>query len=174
MMILLNQDRRFNKISFHSVIKEGDHLRLPPTGKSHPRGWELGPGRRCNLQILNKENMMFLTSTTTTTKICEKITATACISASMHACTAVADVVRTTLGYRGMDKLIHDHKGTVTISNDGATVMKLLDIVHLAPKILVNIAKSLYSHRYFFFLCSCFLNIFCLFAGKMGGRKLEE
>lgn len=55
---------------------------------------------------------------------------------------AVADVVRTTLGPRGMDKLIHDDKGNTTISNDGATIMKLLDIVHPAAKILVDIAKS--------------------------------
>ncbi|KAF2300048.1 hypothetical protein GH714_007562 [Hevea brasiliensis] len=61
---------------------------------------------------------------------------------NINACTAVADVVRTTLGPRGMDKLIHDDKGTVTISNDGATIMKLLDIVHPAAKILVDIAKS--------------------------------
>ncbi|VAI44057.1 unnamed protein product [Triticum turgidum subsp. durum] len=40
-----------------------------------------------------------------------------------------------------MDKLIHDDKGT-TISNDGATIMRLLDIVHPAAKILVDIAKS--------------------------------
>ncbi|GMN54418.1 hypothetical protein TIFTF001_023544 [Ficus carica] len=61
---------------------------------------------------------------------------------NINACTAVADVVRTTLGPRGMDKLIHDDKGNVTISNDGATIMKLLDIVHPAAKILVDIAKS--------------------------------
>ncbi|KAK4388912.1 T-complex protein 1 subunit eta [Sesamum angolense] len=41
-----------------------------------------------------------------------------------------------------MDKLIHDEKGNTTISNDGATIMKLLDIVHPAAKILVDIAKS--------------------------------
>ncbi|KAJ7960392.1 T-complex protein 1 subunit eta [Quillaja saponaria] len=61
---------------------------------------------------------------------------------NINACTVVADVVRTTLGPRGMDKLIHDDKGNVTISNDGATIMKLLDIVHPAAKILVDIAKS--------------------------------
>jgi T-complex protein 1 subunit eta len=61
---------------------------------------------------------------------------------NINACTAVADVVRTTLGPRGMDKLIHDDKGNVTISNDGATIMKLLDIIHPASKILVEIAKS--------------------------------
>ncbi|XP_071723299.1 T-complex protein 1 subunit eta isoform X2 [Rutidosis leptorrhynchoides] len=61
---------------------------------------------------------------------------------NINACSAVADVVRTTLGPRGMDKLIHDDKGGVTISNDGATIMKLLDIVHPAAKILGDIAKS--------------------------------
>ena len=61
---------------------------------------------------------------------------------NINACTAVADTVRTTLGPRGMDKLIHDDKGGVTISNDGATIMRLLDIVHPAAKILVDIAKS--------------------------------
>ena len=41
----------------------------------------------------------------------------------------------------GMDKLIHD-QGRVTISNDGATIIKLLDIVHPAAKTLCDIAKS--------------------------------
>ncbi|KAK1390904.1 CCT-eta [Heracleum sosnowskyi] len=61
---------------------------------------------------------------------------------NINAVMAVADVVRTTLGPRGMDKLIHDDKGNTTISNGGATIMKLLDIVHPAAKILVDIAKS--------------------------------
>ncbi|MQL90140.1 hypothetical protein Taro_022716 [Colocasia esculenta] len=64
------------------------------------------------------------------------------VVSNINACMAVADVVRTTLGPRGMDKLIHDDKGSTTISNDGATIMKLLDIVHPAAKILVDIAKS--------------------------------
>jgi len=64
------------------------------------------------------------------------------VVSNINACTAVADIVRTTLGPRGMDKLIHDDKGSVTISNDGATIMRLLDIVHPAAKILVDIAKS--------------------------------
>jgi hypothetical protein len=61
---------------------------------------------------------------------------------NINACTAVVDTVRTTLGPRGMDKLIHDDKGGVTISNDGATIMRLLDIIHPAAKILVDIARS--------------------------------
>ena len=63
------------------------------------------------------------------------------------------DVVKTTLGMklvknsnyyvgpRGMDKLIHTQRD-VTISNDGATIISLLDIVHPAAKTLVDIAKS--------------------------------
>ncbi|KAL4178911.1 hypothetical protein AMTRI_Chr13g84560 [Amborella trichopoda] len=61
---------------------------------------------------------------------------------NINACTAVVDSVRTTLGPRGMDKLIHDDKGNTTISNDGATIMKLLDIVHPSAKTLVAIANS--------------------------------
>lgn len=41
-----------------------------------------------------------------------------------------------------MDKLVVDNNGKATISNDGATIMKLLDIVHPAAKTLVDIAKS--------------------------------
>lgn len=61
---------------------------------------------------------------------------------NINACVAVADVVRTTLGPRGMDKLMHDERGNVTISNDGATIMKTLDIVHPAAKTLVDISLS--------------------------------
>ena len=45
------------------------------------------------------------------------------------------------VGPRGMDKMITTAKDT-TISNDGATILKLLDIEHAAAKILVDIAKS--------------------------------
>lgn len=52
------------------------------------------------------------------------------------------DILRTTLGPRGLDKLIHEGRDKVTISNDGATILKLLDIVHPAARTLVDIAKS--------------------------------
>ncbi|GMH33334.1 hypothetical protein BSKO_01168 [Bryopsis sp. KO-2023] len=60
---------------------------------------------------------------------------------NINACIAVVDIVRSTLGPRGMDKLIHHSRG-VTISNDGATIMNLLDIVHPAAKSLVDISLS--------------------------------
>ncbi|KAJ1655882.1 T-complex protein 1 subunit eta [Dispira simplex] len=61
---------------------------------------------------------------------------------NINACLAVVDTIRTTLGPRGMDKLIVDSQGKVTISNDGATIMKLLDIVQPAAKTLVDIARA--------------------------------
>jgi T-complex protein 1 subunit eta len=61
---------------------------------------------------------------------------------NINAVEAVVSIVKTTLGPRGMDKLIHDSKGNVTISNDGATLVALLDIVHPAAKTLVDIARS--------------------------------
>jgi len=64
------------------------------------------------------------------------------ILSNISACLTVADAIRTTLGPRGMDKLIVDDKGNVVISNDGATILKTLDIVHPAAKTLVDIAKS--------------------------------
>jgi len=61
---------------------------------------------------------------------------------NINACEVVADSVRTTLGPRGMDKLIVDTRGKSTISNDGATILKLLQIIHPAARTLVDIAKS--------------------------------
>ncbi|KAG6574388.1 T-complex protein 1, eta subunit [Phytophthora cinnamomi] len=60
---------------------------------------------------------------------------------NINACQAVMEAVRTTLGPRGMDKLIHTG-GKTTISNDGATIMNLLDVVHPAAKTLVDISLS--------------------------------
>jgi len=64
------------------------------------------------------------------------------VVSNINACSAIVDAIRTTLGPRGMDKLIVDARGKATISNDGATIMKLLDVVHPAAKTLVDIAKS--------------------------------
>uniref|UniRef100_A0A8C4QQ33 T-complex protein 1 subunit eta n=1 Tax=Eptatretus burgeri TaxID=7764 RepID=A0A8C4QQ33_EPTBU len=61
---------------------------------------------------------------------------------NISACQVVAEAVRTTLGPRGMDKLILDSSGKATISNDGATILKLLDVVHPAAKMLVDIARA--------------------------------
>uniref|UniRef100_A0A3Q3LSY0 T-complex protein 1 subunit eta n=1 Tax=Mastacembelus armatus TaxID=205130 RepID=A0A3Q3LSY0_9TELE len=61
---------------------------------------------------------------------------------NINACQVISEAVRTTLGPRGMDKLMVDNRGKATISNDGATILKLLDVVHPAAKTLVDIARS--------------------------------
>lgn len=43
---------------------------------------------------------------------------------------AVADAIRTSLGPRGMDKMIQDAAGDVTITNDGATILKQMSVLH--------------------------------------------
>ncbi|KAE8601063.1 hypothetical protein XENTR_v10013518 [Xenopus tropicalis] len=55
---------------------------------------------------------------------------------------AVADAVRTSLGPKGMDKMIQDGKGDVTITNDGATILKLMQVLHPAAKMLVELSKA--------------------------------
>ncbi|CAF1194424.1 unnamed protein product [Rotaria magnacalcarata] len=64
------------------------------------------------------------------------------VLSNISACQAVAEAIRTTLGPRGMDKLIVDSHSKATISNDGATILKLLEIIHPAARTLVDIAKS--------------------------------
>lgn len=61
---------------------------------------------------------------------------------NINACQAISEAVRTTLGPRGMDKLIVDSKGSVTISNDGATILRKLEVTHPAARTLVDISKS--------------------------------
>lgn len=55
---------------------------------------------------------------------------------------ALTDVVRTSLGPRGMDKMIRDARGEVTITNDGATILKQMSVMHPTAKMLVEISKA--------------------------------
>src|SRR5687767_5121901 len=54
----------------------------------------------------------------------------------------IAEVVRSSLGPRGMDKMLVDSLGDVTITNDGATILKEIDVQHPAAKMMVEVAKS--------------------------------
>ena len=54
----------------------------------------------------------------------------------------VAEIVHTSLGPRGMDKMLVDSLGDVTITNDGATILKEIDVQHPAAKMLVEISKT--------------------------------
>ena len=54
----------------------------------------------------------------------------------------IAEVIRTSLGPRGMDKMLVDTLGDVTITNDGATILKEIDVQHPAAKMMVEISKA--------------------------------
>src|SRR6266571_1714031 len=61
---------------------------------------------------------------------------------NISAARIVSEVVKTTLGPRGMDKMLVDSLGDVTVTSDGATVLDELDVQHPAAKMLVEIAKT--------------------------------
>ncbi|MDY0266221.1 MAG: thermosome subunit alpha [Methanimicrococcus sp.] len=63
-------------------------------------------------------------------------------SNNIMAAKAVAEAVRTTLGPKGMDKMLVDSMGDVTITNDGATILKEMDIEHPAAKMIVEVSKT--------------------------------
>ena len=55
---------------------------------------------------------------------------------------AVAELVRTTLGPRGMDKMLFDELGDIKITNDGATILDSAPIAHPAAKLIVEVSKA--------------------------------
>ncbi len=63
-------------------------------------------------------------------------------SNNIMAARAIADAVRTTLGPKGMDKMLVDSMGDVVITNDGVTILREIDIEHPAAKMVVEVAKT--------------------------------
>jgi archaeal chaperonin len=63
-------------------------------------------------------------------------------NSNIAAAKAVANAVRSTLGPKGMDKMLIDSMGDIVITNDGATILKQMDIEHPAAKMMVEIAKT--------------------------------
>lgn len=61
---------------------------------------------------------------------------------NISAARAVSDSVRSSLGPRGMDKMLVDSMGDVVITNDGVTILKEMDVQHPAAKMLVEVAKT--------------------------------
>eukprot|EP00775_Hariotina_reticulata_P008148 gene8148-8341_t len=59
---------------------------------------------------------------------------------NVTAVSAIANIVKTSLGPVGLDKMLVDDIGDVTVTNDGATILKLLEVQHPAAKILVELA----------------------------------
>ena len=63
-------------------------------------------------------------------------------SNNMMAALAISDAVKSTLGPKGMDKMLVDSMGDVVVTNDGATILKEIDVEHPAAKMIVEVAKS--------------------------------
>jgi thermosome len=61
---------------------------------------------------------------------------------NIAAAKVIAEAVRTSLGPRGMDKMLVDQFGDVVITNDGATILKEIDVQHPAAKMMVEVAKT--------------------------------
>jgi archaeal chaperonin len=64
------------------------------------------------------------------------------LSNNIAAAKAIADAVRSTLGPRGLDKMLVDSMGDVVVTNDGVTILKEMDVEHPAAKMLVEVAKT--------------------------------
>jgi thermosome len=64
------------------------------------------------------------------------------VSNNINAAKAIADAVRSTLGPRGMDKMLVGSMGDITITNDGVTILKEIDVDHPAAKMMVEVAKT--------------------------------
>ncbi|MBY9006232.1 MAG: thermosome subunit [Candidatus Lokiarchaeota archaeon] len=62
---------------------------------------------------------------------------------NINAMIAITDTVRSTMGPKGMDKMLVDSLGDVTITNDGAEILDKLDIENVAATMMVNLAKSI-------------------------------
>jgi thermosome len=61
---------------------------------------------------------------------------------NINAAKAIADAVRSTLGPRGMDKMLVDSMGDVVITNDGVTILKEIEVEHPAAKMIIETAKT--------------------------------
>ena len=69
-------------------------------------------------------------------------------SNNIAAAKAVSDAVRSTLGPKGMDKMMVDSMGDVVITHDRATILKEMDIEHPAAKMIIEVAKTQEQHCY--------------------------
>src|SRR5574338_502664 len=61
---------------------------------------------------------------------------------NINAAKLIAEIIASSLGPRGMDKMLVDSIGDITITNDGATILKEIDVQHPAAKMMVEVAKA--------------------------------
>ncbi|XP_023590583.1 T-complex protein 1 subunit epsilon [Trichechus manatus latirostris] len=64
------------------------------------------------------------------------------LKSHIMAAKAVANTMRTSLGPNGLDKMMVDKDGDVTVTNDGATILSMMDVDHQIAKLMVELSKS--------------------------------
>lgn len=72
----------------------------------------------------------------------DRLTGSDAIKSHIIAAKAVANILRTSLGPKGLDKLMVSSDGEVTITNDGATILKMMDVDHQVAKLMVQLSQS--------------------------------
>ncbi|CAB3241760.1 unnamed protein product [Arctia plantaginis] len=72
----------------------------------------------------------------------KRLTGIDALKSHIQAARQIASILRTSLGPRGLDKLMVSPDGDVTVTNDGATILKLMDVEHQIGKLLVQLAQS--------------------------------
>ncbi|XP_053211932.1 T-complex protein 1 subunit alpha-like [Panonychus citri] len=70
----------------------------------------------------------------------QRITGNSVRTQNVMACSAISNVIKSSFGPIGLDKMLVDDIGDVTVTNDGATILKLLEVEHPAAKVLVDLA----------------------------------
>lgn len=72
----------------------------------------------------------------------KRLTGTDALKSHISAARQIAGILRTSLGPRGLDKMMVSSDGEVTVTNDGATILKLMDVEHQIGKLMVQLAQS--------------------------------
>ena len=74
--------------------------------------------------------------------VCELILSTSVLQSHILAAKSVASIIRSSLGPKGLDKMMVTPDGEVTVTNDGATILKMMDVDHQIAKLLVQLSQS--------------------------------
>ena len=72
----------------------------------------------------------------------DRMTGTEAIKSHIIAAKAVSQILKTSLGPKGLDKLMVSPDGNITITNDGATILKQMDVDHQIAKLMVQLSQS--------------------------------
>ncbi|MDI3539894.1 MAG: archaeal chaperonin, partial [Methanolobus sp.] len=72
----------------------------------------------------------------------ERTTGKDALSVNIASAKAVASIVKSTLGPKGMDKMLVNVIGDITLTNDGATILQEMDIEHPTAKMIVEVAST--------------------------------